>query len=416
MSKVHTLSNGLRVFVDPMPSLESVAIGVWACAGSADEREDEHGIAHLLEHMAFKGTTKRSARDIAEEIEAVGGYLNAATSHQRTGYYVRLLKDDIPLGLDILSDILLNPLFDEGELTREKEVVIQEIGEAADMPDDVAFESLQTLSWGDHPLARPILGTPDTVRAHDSDALRTFMRRGYQPTEMVVAAAGKIDVDAFIERAETAFGALKERDNKNARTRPSFVGGKLADSRNIEQTHLAVSFPGVSSRDQDFFAARMFAEVLGGGMSSRLFQRVREEQGLAYSVYAFSDSYDDCGLVGCYAGADADEIPAIAAAFREEIQDLVDNTGAEELARAKSMLRASMLMSLESPAARIESAAGQLFRDNRIWTAEDITARLEAVSAEDIGRCAARALSGPAAVSMVGPGDIEKAAESLAIL
>ncbi len=414
-TSIHTLPNGLRVFVDPMPSLASAAIGVWASAGSADERENEHGIAHLLEHMAFKGTTTRSARDIAEEIEAVGGYLNAATSHQRTGYYVRLLKDDIPLGLDILSDILLRPLFDEGEFAREKEVVIQEIGEAADTPDDVVFETLQALAWDGHPLARPILGTPATVRGHSTDTLRAFMKRGYQPSEMIVAVAGKVDADAFMKGVEDAFGSLAETEDRNERTRPVFKGGVRADTRDIEQTHLAVAFPGVSSRDDDFFAARVFAEVLGGGMSSRLFQRVREREGLAYSVYAFSDSYDDCGLVGCYAGADASEIPAIAVAFREEIKDLVDNTGDEELARAKSMLRASMLMALESPAARIESAVGQLFRDNHIMSAEEITRRLEGVSSGDIARCAERALGGPAAISMVGPGDVEKAVESLAI-
>ncbi len=415
MGALHTLKNGLRVYVDPMPSLESAAIGVWAEAGSVDEREDEHGLAHLLEHMAFKGTATRSARDIAEEIEAVGGYLNAATSNQRTGYYVRLLKDDIALGLDILSDILLNPRFDEAEFAREKEVVIQEIGEAADTPDDVVFENLQAIAWDGHSLARPILGAPDAVRAHTTAGLRAFMARGYQPDKMVIAVAGRVDPEDFLRRAGDAFAGLSDGERANQRTAPVFKGGVRHDERAIEQTHIAAAFPGASSRSEDFFAARVFADVLGGGMASRLFQKVREERGLAYSVYAFSDSYDDCGLIGCYAGADASEIPAIAAIFRAEIVSMADAVGDAEIERARSMLRASMLMSLESPAARIENAAGQLFRDGHIMSADEITARLEAVTATDIQRCARRAADGPVALSIVGAADVDATAAALAI-
>ncbi len=415
MGELHTLKNGLRVYIDPMPSLESVAIGVWAQAGSIDERDGEHGIAHLLEHMAFKGTATRSARDIAEEVEAVGGYLNAATSNQRTGYYVRLLKDDIALGVDILSDILVNPRFDDAEFAREKEVVIQEIGEAADTPDDVVFENLQAAAWGAHPLALPILGTPETVRGHTTAGLRNFMTRGYQPDQMVVAVAGRVDGDDFLARVEDGFSGLCARDENNQRTPPTFTGAVKHDKRSIEQTHIAVAFPGASSRDDDFFAARVFADILGGGMSSRLFQKVREEQGLAYSVYAFSDSYDDCGMIGCYAGADAEQIPAIAGIFRDEILSLSRSVGEEELGRARSMLRASMLMGLESPAARIENAAGQLFRDGRIMSADEITARLDAVTDADIMRCARRAAEGSTALSIVGAADTEAAAAALAI-
>lgn len=415
MGELHTLANGLRVHVDPMPSLESVALGVWARAGSVDERDNEHGIAHLLEHMAFKGTTTRSAREIAEEIESVGGYMNAATSSQRTGYYVRLLKDDIATGLDILSDILLRPKFDEGELAREKEVVIQEIGEAADTPDDVVFENLQAIAWRGHPLARPILGTPESVRAHSILALREFMTRGYHPEKMVVAVAGRVDVDDFLKRVEGAFEGLVSKGEGNARTTSSFKGGVMQDDRAIEQTHIAVAFPGVSSREDDFFAGRIFADVLGGGMSSRLFQKVREEMGLAYSVYAFSDSYDDCGLFGCYAGADAEDIPEIAGVFRSEIEALANAISDDEIDRVRAMLRASMLMSLESPAARIENAAGQLFRDGQIMTPEEITIRLDAVTSDDVKRCARRALAGPAALSIVGTADASAAAKTLAI-
>ena len=411
-----TLSNGLTLYVDPMPGMQSTAIGVWARAGAMDERDNEHGVAHLLEHMAFKGTTNRSARDIAEQVEAVGGYLNAATSHQRTGYYIRVLKEDVDLGVDILSDILNNSLFDETELAREKEVIVQEIGEAADAPDDVVFENLMAVAYAGHPLARPILGTPETVRAHGRDALIEFMQRGYRPRAMVVAAAGAVDGAAFEKRIEAAFGdEPTEGGEENKRTAPAFRGGVRHDARDTEQTHIAVAFPGVSARDDDFFAARVFAEALGGGMASRLFQNIREERGLAYSVYAFSDSYDDSGLIGCYAGADGRDIADIAAAFRAEIEAMADKTGDEELSRAKSMLRASMLMALESPAARIESAAGQIFRDGRVMTADEITMQLNAVSHEDIRRCAARAAEGPAALSIVGAADGAQASKALSL-
>lgn len=415
MAILHTLSNGIRVYADPMPSLESVALGVWAQAGSVDEHPDEHGLAHLLEHMAFKGTTTRSARQIAEEVEAVGGYLNAATSHQRTGYYLRLLKEDLNLGLEILGDILLNPLFEETEFLKEKEVVIQEIGEAADQPDDVMFETLQSLSWGEHPLARPILGTRETVRNHTTQSLRGFMNRGYQPSSMIIAAAGKLDPDAFIKEVDIIFGSLQGKGETNHRTRPTFCGGLHHDNKKIEQTHFSIAFPGVSSRDEDFYAARVFADVLGGGMSSRLFQTIREELGLAYSVYAFSDSYDDCGLVGAYAGAEAKEIPQIAAAIKKEMENLAHAPNDEEVSRTRAMLRASLLMGLESPATRIESAAGQLFRDGKILTPEEVAIRLEAVTVSDIKRCADRALAGPVALSMVGPGDLEAAHSALSI-
>ena len=415
MAILHTLSNGLRVYADPMPNLESVALGVWAQAGSVDETTNEHGLAHLLEHMAFKGTKTRTARQIAEEVEAVGGYLNAATSHQRTGYYLRLLKEDLNLGLEILSDILINPLFEEGEFSKEKDVVIQEIGEAADQPDDVVFETLQSLSWGDHSLGRPILGTRETVRDHTTDALRSFMTRGYQPSSMVVAASGKLDPDHFIKEVEQLFGGLENNGPTNARSRANFCGGSRHDDRAIEQTHFAVAFPGVSSRSEDFYASRIFADVLGGGMSSRLFQSIREDLGLAYSVYAFSDSYDDCGLLGAYAGADAGEIPQIATAIKKEMEGVAQKVSDDEVNRTRAMLRASLLMGLESPATRIESAAGQLFRDGNILTPDEVAAKLETVSTADIKRCAERALAGPVALSMVGPGDLGAAQSALSI-
>ncbi len=415
MSEINTLSNGIRVVIDPMPSLETAALGVWAHAGSVDEREAEHGVAHLLEHMAFKGTKRRTARSLAEQIEAVGGHLNAATSHQRTGYYARLLKEDIVLGVDILADILQHPLFDETELAKEREVVVQEIGEAADTPDDVVFELLMAATWDGHPLARSILGTPQTVRAQTPHSLRGFMDRCYTPQTMVIAAAGNIDDESLLATLDGYFGAMKTAGAVPARSTPSFKGGVRHDHRDIEQTHLAFGFPGVASRDNDFFAARIYADVLGGGMSSRLFQTIREERGLAYSVYAFADGFEECGLIGAYLSADKSQIAEAARLIRQEMVAMAEQVTQVEIDRARAMLRSSLMMGLESPAARIESAAGQIFTYGEVMPPPEIIRRLDAVTVDDVKRCARHALAGPHAIAMVGPGDIDVVENTVAI-
>lgn len=407
MSAIHTLKNGVRVIADPMPGLQTIALGVWVRAGSMDERVEEHGIAHLLEHMAFKGTKRRTARSLAEEIESVGGYLNASTSHQRTGYYARVLKDDLALGVDILADIIRNPTFDEGELKKEHEVIVQEIGEVADMPDDVVFEQLTEITWKGHPLGRTILGTPDSVRTQTPASLRSFMDRCYQPSSMVVAAAGAVDEDSLLHLVEEYFGDASNGAEAPARTKPEFYGGIRHDASDFEQSHLALAFPGVSSRDDDFFATRLYADILGGGMSSRLFQKVREERGLAYSVYAFADGFEQSGLFGAYVNADEHQIAEAAKIIRGEMHDAAERLNEQEVARAKAMLRSSLMLGLENPANRIEAAAGQYFIYGALMSPEEILERIEAVSIDDLKRCAARAGQGPCAVSMVGPGDPE---------
>ncbi|GJL93498.1 M16 family metallopeptidase [Hyphococcus sp.] len=404
MNKVHTLANGVRVIADPMPGLATAALGVWVRAGSVDENTSEHGVAHFLEHMAFKGTTTRSPLDIAEQIEAVGGYLNAATSHQRTGYYARILKDDLELGADILSDILLNPLFDDEEMMKEREVVVQEIGEAADTPDDVVFEKVSEVAWAGHPLGRPILGTPKSVRAQTPDSLRAFMKRCYRPQDMVIAASGAVDEDGLLRLAEKYFGAFASNANGvEQRTGPAFTGGVSHDARKIEQTHLAVAFPGVASGHDEYFATRLYADILGGGMSSRLFQKIREERGLAYSVYAFADGYDESGLLGAYVNAEAKHIPEAAKIIRDEMEATANAMTDAEVSRGKALLRSSLLMGLESPANRIEAAAGQLFVYGKPMGADEILARIDAITVDEMQHCARRALDGPCAISIVGP-------------
>jgi predicted Zn-dependent peptidase len=414
MAEMLTLANGIRLFVDPMAGLETAAIGVWAKAGAIDEREEESGVAHLLEHMAFKGTRRRTARQIAEEIEAVGGYLNAATSYQRTGYYARILKGDIDLAIDILADILTEPLFDEVELNKEKEVVVQEIGEAWDSPDDAVHELLQGVAFRGQSLGRPILGTVNSVRSHDRARLRSFMDRLYCTDNMIVAAAGAVDADHIARAVEARFPKSAAPAANHKRPSPLYRGGVAYDERDIEQTHIAVSYPGVSVRHEDFYATRVFSEMLGGGMASRLFQTIREERGLAYSVYSYADCYEEVGVLGVYVGADEANAKTAAELIRAEIGAMAEAVTQTELDRACAMLKSTLLMGLESPTGRTEAAAGQIASFGRPIPAAEIRERLDAVSMDDVRRCAARSLGeAGASLAVIGPADYAAVAKAV---
>jgi predicted Zn-dependent peptidase len=403
---LHRLANGVRIVVDPMAGIESVSLGVWFRAGAIDESGEEHGVAHLLEHMAFKGTTTRSARQIAEEIEAVGGYLNASTGYLRTGYYARVLKDEVDRAAEILADIVSNPVFDEGELAKERDVVVQEIGEAADAPDDVVMEMLQAQNYRGHALGRPILGTEDSVRSHTRARLYDYMSRTYAAGGLIFGAAGAVDPDRIMRLAEAHFGARAAASPPDRSPSPSYKGGDAHDARDIEQTHIALGFPGAAVRDADYFATRVFVEALGGGMSSRIFQSVREERGLAYSVYAFADSYDETGAVGAYVGADSEHAAEAVGLIRAEIAAMAEQPTQAEIDRARTLLKATMLMGLESPATRAETAAGQLFAHGRLLPPAEIKARIDAVTREDVRAVAAKALAAAApSLAIVGPAD-----------
>jgi predicted Zn-dependent peptidase len=276
---VTRLPSGLVVVTDAMPHLESASLGVWVGAGSRDEQADEHGISHFLEHMAFKGTAKRTARQIAEEIEAVGGDLNAATSVETTAYYARVLRADVPLALDTLSDILANPTFEPEELAREKNVIVQEIGATEDTPDDLIFEYLQGVTFPDQPVGRTILGTPETVRSFDSRKLRSYLARNYRAPDMVVAAAGAVDHRQVVAEVEQRFAAFTGPEAPLPEP-ATFSGGARIEQRDLEQVHVAFALEGVPQRDPSMYSLQVFTNVLGGGMSSRLFQEVREIRGL----------------------------------------------------------------------------------------------------------------------------------------
>ena len=402
--EVTRLPTGLTVVTDTMPHLETASLGVWVAAGSRDERPDEHGISHLLEHMAFKGTSRRTARQIAEEIEAVGGDLNAATSIETTAYYARVLRADVPLALDVLSDILADPTFDSEELRREQNVVVQEIGAAEDAPDDLVWDRLQETAYAGQAIGRSILGTPATVRSFGRERLAAYLARNYRAADMVVVAAGAVEHPAVVAEVERRFSGLAgpvAPPPDAAR----FVGGSHIEGRDLEQVHVALAMHGLPTRDPGLYSLQVFTSVLGGGMSSRLFQEVRGQRGLCYAIYAFHAPYSDTGMFGLYAGTDAADLAELMRVVVGEINAAADSINETEVARAKAQMKAGLLMALESSGARAEQLARQMLSWGRPVPLDELVAKIEAVTVES-ARAAGRALiaRGRPAIAALGPG------------
>ena len=410
--EVTRLPSGLVVVTEAMPHLETASLGVWVGAGSRDELPDEHGIAHLFEHMAFKGTKRRTARQIAEEIEAVGGDLNAATSVETTAYYARVLKADVPLGLDVLSDILANPAFDPEELTREQNVIIQEIGAAEDTPDDIVFDHLQQTAFPDQPIGRPVLGTRESVRSINANRLRQYLARNYRGPDMVVAATGSVTHAMIVDEAQRLFESFKEPAG-SASEPATFVGGTYIERQDLEQAHLALAMEGLPQRDPSMFSLQVFSSILGGGMSSRLFQEVREIRGLCYTISSFHMAYSDTGVFGIYAGTDDNDAPELMQVVLDQMERAVSTITEAEVARAKAQMKASLLMALESSSSRAEQLARQIMVYGRPLPLAEIVAMIEAVTVEST-QAAGRALIGRSrpAVAGLGPGrGLERAAK-----
>jgi predicted Zn-dependent peptidase len=399
--EVTRLPSGLSVVTDHMPHLESASLGVWVGAGGRNERPDEHGISHLLEHMAFKGTKRRSARAIAEEIEAVGGELNAATSAESTAYYARVLKADVPLALDVMADILTEPAFDPEELRREQNVIVQEIGANEDDPDGVVFDRLQETAFPRQPVGRTILGTPETVRSFDPARLRAYLARNYRGPDMLVAAAGAVEHAAIVAEAERRFASFVG-PAAPAPEPARFGGGTRVETRDLEQVHIAVALQGIPVRDEALYSLQVFTSVLGSGMSSRLFQEVRENRGLCYAIHAFHMPYTDTGLFALYAGTDETDAPELMRVAIDQMMHATETLNDAEIARAKAQMKAGLLMALESCSSRAEQLARHVLAYGRPLAVEELVARIDAVSVEST-RNAARALmsrSRPAVVAL----------------
>jgi predicted Zn-dependent peptidase len=401
--KISRLNNGLIVVTDPMMQLESAAVGVWVNAGARNESESLMGISHMLEHMAFKGTKRRSARAIAEEIEAVGGFLNAYTSREQTAFHARVLKPDVPLAIDILADILTEPTFESDELERERQVVLQEIGQAKDTPDDIIFDYLQTVSYPDQPMGWPILGEEHTVSAFRQEDLFSYMGANYRAGGMVVVASGAVRHEDIVRLAEEKLLGLNLGEPQEPHP-ARYIGGEMHIGGDLEQAHIAYAFPGVSNVDPDYYLAQVYVTALGGGMSSRLFQEAREKRGLCYSIYAFAHSTKDDGVVGVYTGTGEVEAAEIGAVVAGEMAGLAETASDEEVARAKAQLKSSFLMGLERPSARAEMIAGHVLNFGRVMSVEEMIAKLDAVDAAAVRRFGSRVMESVSpSVATLGP-------------
>jgi len=401
-----TLDNGMIVLTDDMPHLESASLGIWVRAGSRSEGAEEHGISHMLEHMAFKGTGSRNARQIAEAIEDVGGDLNAATSVEHTGYFARVLKEDVALAADILSDILQNSVLDQKELDREQQVIVQEIGAARDNPDDHVFDLFQSAAYPDQPIGRTILGTIDSVKSFGPDAIRAYMDRNYVGDRMVLCAAGNVHHDALVDIANDRFHGLKASGAPDPQ-RARYTGGEERVLSDHEQAHIVLGFEGRAYNSDGFYAAQILASILGGGMSSRLFQEVREKRGLCYSVYAFHWAFADSGIFGVAASTGEAEVADLMPVLVEELRRATETITDEEVIRVRNQIRAGLLMSLESPSSR----AGQLARQQILWgrtiPLQETVDRINRITADRV-KHVARQLFSTGEVSLAGIGPVAR--------
>lgn len=382
---VSTLPNGLRVVTQTMPHLETVSLGLWVGAGARHETERQHGISHFLEHMAFKGTKRRSAQQIAEEIEEVGGDLNAATGLETTAYYARVLKGDEGVALELIADILQNSAFRRPELEGERQVILQEIAATRDSPDDIGYDLLHDAAFPQQSVGRAILGTPDSVGRFTAADLKGFLRVRYRPENMVISAAGAVRHARVLRHAEALFGGLSG-DGRHGVERPAkYVGGTRVSARPFEQSHLLIGFASPSYREDEFFTAQVFSGLFGGGMSSRLFQEVREKRGLCYAIYSTAWGLKDAGLLGIHAATGADLMGALIDVIGAELKRAADEPPSKaELARAKAQMKAGLLMSLESSSARAEQLARQLLSHGRIAPVEELIAKVDDVTPERV--------------------------------
>ena len=398
------LPSGLTVVTERMERVETVSLGAYVAAGTRNETESENGISHFLEHMAFKGTERRSAAAIAEEIEAVGGHMNAYTAREQTAFYVKMLKEDLALGADIIGDILSHSTFEPDELERERGVILQEIGQAHDTPDDIVFDHFQETAYPAQPMGRPVLGREANIRALPRAALVGYMRRHYTTANTVIAAAGNLHHDQVLALATEHFADLPSSAVPAAEP-GRYHGGEFREARDLDQVHIVLGFPSVAYADADFYPTMLLSTLLGGGMSSRLFQEVREKRGLVYSIYTFTAPALDGGLFGIYAGTGEQEAAELIPVTLEELLKVQRDVTEPELARARAQVKAGLLMSLESTGSRCEQLARQLQVFGRIVPTAETVVKLNAVTIADIQRAAARQFREKPTLAALGPAD-----------
>ncbi|MCV0348883.1 MAG: insulinase family protein [Nitratireductor sp.] len=401
--EVSRLSNGLTVATETLPHLETVALGIWVKSGSRNEYENEHGIAHLLEHMAFKGTSKRTARQIATDIEDVGGEINAATSVETTAFFARVLSADMPLAVELLSDILTDSKFDPHELEREQHVILQEIGAAHDIPDDIVFDRFTETAFRHQALGRSVLGTPETVQSFTSDQLRGFLERQYSADRMVIVAAGGLKHEDFVREVENRLGSFRAKAEGVAPQYAHYVGGDFREHRDLMDAQIILGFEGRAYHMRDFYASQVLSTILGGGMSSRLFQEVREKHGLCYSVYAFHWGFSDSGIFGIHAATGKSDIEELVPLLLGELQKAGQSIGQDELDRARAQYRAGLMMARENPASRASQIARQLLLYGRPIDVDELMDRLSNLTVDRLTDLSQRLFTSKPTLAAIGP-------------
>ncbi len=399
---VTTLSNGLRVVTDSVETVHSVAIGIWADVGTRHEKPERNGVAHLVEHMVFKGTKNRSVTEIAEAIENKGGHINAYTGREITAFHIHLLKEDVNLAFDILSDMLLNPLFQDADLAREREVIIQEIGMYNDTPDDLIFEEFQKTAYPNQMLGASILGTPEIIRAVPASALFDHVNDFYTPSNLVVSVAGPVNHDEIVALCDKAFGH-KPKGTKPAYDQANYKGGEIRSAKDLEQAHIVLGFRGINRLDPDYHAALVLSTIMGGGMSSRLFQEVREKRGLVYSVYSFHQAYKDDGMFAIYAGTGPDKLGELMPVLCDEVQKVTRTIHQAELDRAKAQIKASILMGREQMMSRADQQARQLITFDRTIQISETIEKIEELTTDNIKNVAKHIFTSVPTLASLGP-------------
>lgn len=385
-----TLDNGLVVVSEKLPWVRSVSFGVFLRSGSRRESASEHGLTHFIEHALFKGTKNRNTIRIAEETDALGGNLDAFTGRDLIGYYNKVLDEQLNLAFDLTADLVLNPLFDKKELEKERNVILEEIKMVEDTPDDIIFDIFLEKFYPNHPIGRPVLGTPSSLKTFSTKKVREYYERVYTPDNIVVAAAGNIEHDQIIELAEKYFGNLKPSGTSEPDEAPDTAAFlELKQKESLEQSHLVLGFPGVSALSDQRYAATVLATVLGGGMSSRLFQNVREERSLVYTIYSSCTMFKDCGYLSIYAGASPDQINETVNATIDEIHKIKEErVSEEEIERNKQQLKASLWLGFDSVSSRVSSIAQHELMYGRFIPPQEIIDKLEAVTSEDVQQTA----------------------------
>ena len=400
MTKITNLDNGLRIVTQHMSGLETVSMGIFNFVGGRDELEKVNGVAHLLEHMAFKGTKTRTSLQIAETIENVGGDINAYTSKEITCYYVRLMSDYLHLGIDILTDIIQNSTFEEEELNRERGVILQEIGMYLDSPDEMISDYWQDKAYPNQPIGRSILGTKNIIKNISREEVQGFMMSNYNPKKMIISAAGKVNHDEFVERIKNTCLNLPNGTTDN-RVKAQYVGGEYREEKKLEQIHFLIGFEGIDYRNDDYYSLLIYSSLLGGGMSSRLFQEIREKRGLVYGIS--SASFTDTGIFGIYAGTGENQIKELVPALCDELLNSLKSISEKEIERGKAQLKANLMMGRESSFRRCESAARQLLIFNKVIEPSEVIKKIEAVSKETVEKVSQKIIKKPITIASIGP-------------